>query len=155
MIWYGHHHLVLVISISEAPSWSPSSPAWHLDLHHRVAIGVVTPTMLLQLLISFSGKVKHYIALNDWHTGHTIIKGNPMAPAGCRIHRHASRDNLYKTWLSHTSNISHHVFDHIISEHTLQKQVRRPLLCCCMFYVVVMMLRKVIEIVIDQTYALC
>ena len=25
--------------------------------------------------------------------------------------------------------------DHITSQHALQKQVRRPLLCCCMFYV--------------------
>ena len=27
--WYGHHHLVLLISIIEATSWSPSSPARH------------------------------------------------------------------------------------------------------------------------------
>ena len=25
--------------------------------------------------------------------------------------------------------------DHITSQHALQKQVRRPLLCCCKFYV--------------------
>ena len=36
--WYGHHHLVLVISISEAPSWSPSSPARHLDLHRSIVV---------------------------------------------------------------------------------------------------------------------
>ena len=36
-------HLVLLISISKAPSWSPTSPAWHLDLHHSVM--VVSPTM--------------------------------------------------------------------------------------------------------------
>ena len=41
--WYGHHHLVLVISISEAPSWSPSSPARHLDLHRSIV--VVSPTI--------------------------------------------------------------------------------------------------------------
>ena len=41
--WYGHHHLVLLISISKASSWSPSSPAWHLDLHHCVV--VVSPTI--------------------------------------------------------------------------------------------------------------
>ena len=29
--WYGHHHLVLMISITEASPWSPSSPAWHHD----------------------------------------------------------------------------------------------------------------------------
>mgnify|MGYP005844723125 CR=1 FL=1 len=43
VIWYGHHHLVLVISISEAPSWPPSSPAWHLDLHRSII--VVSPTI--------------------------------------------------------------------------------------------------------------
>ena len=41
--WYGHHHLVLLISISKAPSWFPSSPAWHLDLHRSVV--VVSPTI--------------------------------------------------------------------------------------------------------------
>ena len=32
--WYGHHHLVLLISISKVLSWSPVLPAWHHDLHH-------------------------------------------------------------------------------------------------------------------------
>ena len=41
--WYGHHHLVLMISITEVSSWSPSSPAWHLDLHHSIII--VLPTI--------------------------------------------------------------------------------------------------------------
>ena len=41
--WYGHHHLVLLISISKASSWSPSSPARHLDLHRSVI--VVSPTI--------------------------------------------------------------------------------------------------------------
>ena len=118
--------------------WSPSSPAWHhdlyhRDLHHRVAIGVVMPTMLLLLLLPLSDKVKHYIALNDWHTGHTIVKDNPMAHAGCRMHRHASRYKLLQTWSSHTSNISHHVFGHITSQHTLQKQVRHPLIVVACF----------------------
>ena len=40
--WYGHHHLVPLISISKAPSWSPSSPARHLDLHRSIV--VVSPT---------------------------------------------------------------------------------------------------------------
>ena len=43
VIWYGHHHLVPLISISKAPSWSPSSPARHLDLHHSII--VVSPTI--------------------------------------------------------------------------------------------------------------
>ena len=41
--WYDHHHLVLFISISKAPSWFPSSPAWHLD-HHRSVV-IVSPTI--------------------------------------------------------------------------------------------------------------
>ena len=41
--WYGHHHLVLLISISKSLSWSPSSPARHLDLHHSIM--VVSPTI--------------------------------------------------------------------------------------------------------------
>ena len=128
MTWYGHE-LVLLISISKAPAWSPSSPAWHHDLHHldlhqRVAMRLSRRLLLPRLLLTFSDKVKHYIALNDWHAGHTIIKDNSMAPASCRTHRHASRDILYNTWSSHTSHISHHVIGHITSQHTLQKQVR-------------------------------
>ena len=41
--WSGHHRLVPLISISNAPSWSPSSPAWHLDLHRSIV--VVSPTI--------------------------------------------------------------------------------------------------------------
>ena len=41
--WYGHHHLVLLISISKSHSSSPSSPAWHLDLHRSIV--VVSPTI--------------------------------------------------------------------------------------------------------------
>ena len=42
--WYGHHHIVPLISISKAPSWFPLSPAWHLDLHRSVV--VVSPTIV-------------------------------------------------------------------------------------------------------------
>ena len=56
-----------------------------------------------------------------------------MAPAGWRTHRHASRDILYKTLSSHTSHISHHVIGHITSQHTLQKQVRRPVIVVACF----------------------
>ena len=40
--WYGHHHLVPLISIFKAPSWSPSSPACHLDLHRSVVVVSLT-----------------------------------------------------------------------------------------------------------------
>ena len=56
-----------------------------------------------------------------------------MAPVGCRTQRQASRDYLYITWSSHTSHISHHVIGHITSQHTLQKQVRRPLIVVASF----------------------
>ena len=41
--WYGHRHFVLLISISKASSWSPSSPARHLDIHHCIV--VISPTI--------------------------------------------------------------------------------------------------------------
>ena len=44
-------------------------------------------------------------------------------------------DNFYKTWSSHTIMYITSCLDHITSQHALQKQVRRPLLCCCKFYV--------------------
>ena len=42
--WYVHHHLVLMISTTEASPWSPSSPVRHLDLQHRIV--VVSPTIV-------------------------------------------------------------------------------------------------------------
>ena len=55
--WYGHHHIVPLISISKAPSWSPSSPARHLDLHRSIV--VVSPTIASTYMAnSFSNKVK-------------------------------------------------------------------------------------------------
>ena len=60
--WYGHHHLVLLISISEVLSWSPLLPAWHHDLHHLdlyqcVVTWLSRQQLLLQLLLSHSDKV--------------------------------------------------------------------------------------------------
>ena len=59
--WYGHHHLVPLISIT--PSWSLSSPASHHDLHHLdlyqcVVTWLSHQLLLLQLLLSHSDKVK-------------------------------------------------------------------------------------------------
>ena len=119
----------MISIVTGATPWSPSS--WSpSSCRHR---GCRAPTMLLLLLLPFSDKVKHYKALNDWHAGHTKIKDNPMAPAGCRMHRHASRYKLLQTWSSHTYNISHHVFGHIISQHTMEKQVRHPLIVVAYF----------------------
>ena len=69
-----------------------------------------------------------------------IIKTTPMAPAGCHTHRHASRDSYYKNMI----NLIHHIYSshsswpYHITKHTLQKQVRRPLIVVCMFYVAAM-----------------
>ena len=66
-----------------------------------------------------------------------IIKTTPMAPAGCRTHRHASRDSYYKNMI----NLIHHIYhsSHLlaISHHIAlaAKQVRRPLIVVASFYV--------------------
>ena len=54
--WYGHHHLVLMISINEASSWSPTSPALHLYLHRSIV--VISPTIASTMSLPLSDKVK-------------------------------------------------------------------------------------------------
>ena len=61
--WYGHHHLVPLISISKASSWSPPSLAWHHDLHHHdlyhcVFMKLSRQLLLLLLQLTVSNKVK-------------------------------------------------------------------------------------------------
>ena len=126
--WYGHHHLVPLISISKASSWSPSSPAWHHDLHHLDLYQCVVTwssrqLLLLQLLLSHSDKVKQLFGACILCNKETTIRLLPVA------------DNFNKTWSSHTTTYISSRLDHITSQHALQKQVRRPLLCCCKFYV--------------------
>ena len=63
MTWYGHDHLVPLISISKVSSWSLSSLAWHYDLHHLDLYQCVITwsyhqLLLLQLLLLHSDKVK-------------------------------------------------------------------------------------------------
>ena len=58
-----------------------------------------------------------------------------MAPAGCHTHRHASRESYYKNMI----NLIHHIYNitscwpYHITWHTLQKQVRRPLVVVAVF----------------------
>ena len=78
--------------------------------------------MLPRLSLPFSNKVKHYIAI-ALHT----IKRQPYGSCQLPI--------TYKTISSHTITFITSCLYHITSQHALQKQVRRPLLCCCMFYV--------------------
>ena len=61
-----------------------------------------------------------------------------MAPAGCHIHRHASRESYYKNMIiSYITYIIHHIlWPYHITKHLLQKQVRRPLIVVASFYVV-------------------
>ena len=99
MIWYGHHHLVLVISISKVPSWSLSSPAWHYDLHHLdlyqcVIIWSSRQLLLLQVLLSHSDKVKQLFGTCILCNKETTIELLPVA------------DNFNKTWSSHTTKYS-------------------------------------------------
>src|SRR3954464_4544258 len=77
--------------------------------------------MLLRLSLPLSDKVKHYRAI-ALHT----IKRQPYGSCQLPITR------LQNMIISY--NLAS-CLDHITSQHALQKQVRRPLLCCCKFYV--------------------
>ena len=114
--------------------WSPSPKHRH-DLHrdwHDTMISIILiyinvssqgrQLLLLQLLLSHSDKVKQLFGACILCNMETTIRLLPIA------------DNFNKTWSSYTTTyISSHL-DHITSQHALQKQVRRPLLCCCKFY---------------------
>ena len=126
--WYGQDHLAPLISISKVPSWSPSSPAWHHDLHHLDLYQCVVTwssrqLLLLQLLLSHRDKLKQLFGACILCNKETTIRLLPVA------------DNFNKTWSSHTTTYISSRLDHITSQHALQKQVRRSLLCCCKFYV--------------------
>ena len=110
--------------------WSPS-PKHHRD-HHRhrcdTLISIVASLslrhlLLLRLSLPLSDKVKQLHGDCISYNKATTIRLLPVA------------DNFYKTWSSHTNIHISSRLDHITSQHALQKQVRRPLLCCCKFYV--------------------
>ena len=110
--------------------WSPSPK--HRRDHHRhrrdTLISIVASLslrhlFLLRLSLPLSDKVNLLHGDCISYNKATTIWLLPVA------------DNFgYKTWSSHTINIASRL-DHITSQHALQKQVRRPLLCCCKFYV--------------------
>ena len=107
---------------------SPSSPAWHHDLHHldlyqRVVTWSSRKLLLLQLLLPHSDKVKQLYGACILCNKETAMRLMLVA------------DNFNKTWSSHTTIYISPRLDHITSQHALQKQVRRPLHCCCKFYV--------------------
>ena len=117
--------------------WSPSAKYYH-DLHcywHDTMISIILifyqrvvtwssdQLLLLQLLLSHSDKVKQLFGTCILCNKETTIGFLPVA------------DNFNKTWSSYTTTYISSRLDHITSQHALQKQVRRPLLCCCKFYV--------------------
>ena len=108
--------------------WS-SSPRQCHDLHrHRLdtLISIIESwssrqLLLLQLSLPLSDKVKQLHGVCISYNKATTIRLLPVA------------DNFYKTWSSHTTTYISSCLDHITSQHALQKQVRRPLLCCSSF----------------------
>ena len=110
--------------------WFPSPRQRH-DLHrHRLdtLISIVASLssrqlLLLQLSLTHSDKLKQLHGVCISYNKETTIRLLPVA------------DNFNKTWSSHTTIYISSRLDHITSQHALQKQVRRPLLCCCKFYV--------------------
>ena len=111
--------------------WSLSPKHRHDHHRHRrdTLISVVASLssrqlLLLRLSLPLSDKVKQLQGICISYNKATTIWLLPVA------------DNFgYKTWSSHTTTYISSCFDHITSQHALQKQVRRPLLCCCKFYV--------------------
>ena len=106
--------------------WSPSPKHRH-DLHrHRLdtLISIVAflssrQLLLPRLSLPLSDKVKQLHGDCISYNKATTIWLLPIA------------DNSQNMIISYITSC----LDHITSQHTLQKQVRRPLLCCCKFYV--------------------
>ena len=104
--------------------WSPSPKQRH-DLHHHrldTLISIIASwssrqPLLLRLSLPLSDKVKKLHGVCTSYNKTTTIRLMPVA------------DNFYKTWSSHRITYITSCLDHITSQHALQKQVRRPLLC--------------------------
>ena len=93
------HHLRSTVMITIVTGATPWSPSWH---HCRFR-----HLLLIRLLLPLSDKVKQLHGDCISYNKATTIRLQPVA------------DNFYKT----------SCLDHITSQHALQKQVRRPLLC--------------------------
>ena len=96
--WYGHHHLVLLFSIFKASSWSPSSLAWHLDLHHSVVASRSSrQLLLLQLSLTHSDKVKQLHGTYTSYNKETTLRLLPIVDITKHdhlIHQHISHHIL-------------------------------------------------------------
>ena len=108
--------------------WSPSPKHRHDHHRHRrdtlISIVVLLSSrqlLLLWLSLPLSDKVNQLHGDCISYNKVTTIRLLPVA------------DNFYKTWSSHTITYITSCLDHITSQHALQKQVRRPLLCSCKF----------------------
>ena len=113
-------HLQSIVMISIVTGMTPWSPSFYL--YQCVVTWSSRQLLLLQLLLSHSDKVKQLFGACILCNKETTIRLLPVA------------DNFNKTWSSHTTTYISSRLDQITSQHALQKQVRRPLLCCCKFY---------------------
>ena len=110
--------------------WSRSLKHHH-DLHrHRldtlisiIASWLSRQPLLLWLSLPLSDKVKQLHSVCISYNKATTIWLLPVADNLVTKHDHLIQQNIASC------------LDHITSQHALQKQVRRPLLCCCKFYV--------------------
>src|SRR6266496_1278493 len=90
-----------MISITEASSLSPSSPAWHLDLHRSDV--VVSPKLLPRLSLPHSDKVKQLHGDCISYNKATTIRLLPVAD------KFTKDDHLVQKLISHhVLTISHH-----------------------------------------------
>ena len=118
-------------------SLSPKHRYYHHRHRHNTLISIIASlssrqVLLLWLSLPLSDKLKQLHGDCISYNKATTIRLLPVA------------DNRYKTWSSHTTIYILSRLDHITSQHALQKQVRRPLLCCCKFYVVATGLAKTV-----------
>ena len=107
--WYGHHHLVPLISNSKVSSWFPSSLAWHHDLHHLDLYQCVVTwsshqLLLLQLLLSHSDKVKQLLGDCISYNKATTIRLLCQLPITFTKHDHLIQQRISH----HVLTISHH-----------------------------------------------
>ena len=110
--------------------WSPSPKHRHDHHRHRrdTLISIVASLssrqlLLLQLSLPLSDKVKQLHGDCIAYNKATTIWLLPVADNFVTKHDHLIQYNLASC------------LGYITSQHALQKQVRRPLLCCCKFYV--------------------
>ena len=110
--WYGHHHLVLLISIIEAPSWSPLLPAPQHDLHRHRRPSMISieaslssrQLLLLRLSLPLSDKVKQLHGDCILYNKATTIWLLPVADTFVTKH-----DHLIQQFISHhVLTISYH-----------------------------------------------